>query len=131
MNRKVLTVICGLLLLINTTGCIFLAAGAAGVGTAKWLSDKVSAEVERPMAKTVQATKDTFKELKMNLDKESSTKHVVQLLGKYSDGRQVWVDVRPINSNRSKVEVRVGWVSGEADASAILKRIVEKAESWI
>ncbi len=45
-------------------------------------------------------------------------------MSKYSDGKTIWVDIRRITEASSKIEVRVGAVSGDkAAADRILKRI--------
>lgn len=115
---------------VSMSGCILLAAGAAGVGTAKWLSDKVSEEVDRPMANVAMAAKDALQGMRLKVYKETNAAEVTQLLAKYTDGRQVWVDVHQLSANNSRVDVRVGWASGTADARDILKKIVSKAKGW-
>jgi hypothetical protein len=116
---------------VSFSGCIFLAAGAAGAGTAKWLSDKVSQEVNAPADKVAQSAKAVFKDSNMDLTKEVHTPQVIQIRGKYNDGREVWVDVRPLTANTATLDVRVGWVNGEADARKLLEQILKKATSWI
>ena len=130
MFKKLLMTVCLGVCVLNLGGCIFLAAGAAGVGTAKWLSDKVTQEVDKPAADVAQATKETLKDLKMSMDKETLAKDVTQILGRYSDGRQIWVDIRSLGKNNTQVDVRVGWISGEADARKVLEQIVKKAKGW-
>ena len=115
---------------LSFTGCIFLAAGAAGVGTAKWLSDKVTQEVDQPRADVVKAAKSVMQEMKLNVYKTTVAPDVTQLLAKNAAGRQVWVDVRPIDAKNTKVDVRVGYANGEKDAADILNAIVKKAKSW-
>ncbi len=131
MKTTILTFVCAMMLAISQGGCIFLAAGAAGVGTAKWMSDKVGQEVDKPMVKVADAVKDVFKDLHMKMTSESATTQMTQLLAKYSDGRQVWVDVRVVDAHNSRVDVRVGWINGEADAHKILEHIVKKVQAWL
>lgn len=119
------------MLVIGTSGCIFLAAGAAGVGTAKWMSDKVTADSTKPVEKVTSAAKEVFKDLNLKLTKEAGTPEVTQLQGIYSDGRKVWVDIRPLTNGTSKVDVRVGWMNGANDARALRDKIIQKADSWI
>ena len=129
LKRFFLGIVC-VLFSLNICGCIFLAAGAAGAGTAKWLSEKVGEEIDAPKDKVAQAAKDAMKGMKLDVYKETKAPEVTQLLAKYSDGRQVWVDVRIVAANNSRVEVRVGWMNGEADARQILTQIVKKAKGW-
>ena len=106
-------------------------AGAAGAGTAKWMSDKVTADVDRTTDKVAAAAKNVFKDLKLTLTKEANVPEVTQLQARYADGRRVWVDIRPISGTSSRVDVRVGWMDGSNDARDIRDKIVARAQSWI
>ena len=116
---------------LSCAGCIFLAAGAAGVGTAKWLSDKVTQEVNVPSAKVVKFAKAALEDVGANVYKESSSSDVTQILAKDAHGKQIWVDVKPIDADHTRVDVRVGYSDGQKDASKILENIVNKAKSWL
>jgi hypothetical protein len=113
------------------SGCIFLAAGAAGAGTAKWLSDKVSSDVNVPVDKAAKATRAALTDMKADIYKETTAPDVTQILAKDINDKQVWVDLRPIANNSTNIGVRVGYLNGEKDAQKILDRIVNKANSWI
>lgn len=129
MNNILMTLVMAAAVL-NFSGCIFLAAGAAGATTAKWLSDKVTDEVDRPRADVVQAARNALEAQNMNVYKETASTSVTQILAKDTAGRQVWVDVHAIGNNSSRIDVRVGWLNGEEDARRVLKAIVDKAKGW-
>ena len=107
------------------TGCAVLLAGAAGgAGTAVWLSGKLSQEFHYPYEQTVGATKTSLKSLKLEIIKETRENDILQLRSKYTDGKEIWIDIRKVAKNSTKVEVRVGIVSPDKEASAkILKTI--------
>ena len=130
MFKKIVLGITMAVCVLSCTGCIFLAAGAAGVGTAKWLSDKVTQEVNSPLVKVVKSAKDALTDMKANVYKESSAPEVTQILAKDAGGRQIWVDVRPIDAGNTRVDVRVGYADGEKDAKKILDSIVNEVKSW-
>ena len=113
---------------LSLNGCIFLAAGAAGAGTAVWLSEKVTQEVNVPRERVVGSAKNALKSMKMNVYKESKSTEVTQILAKNTDGKQVWVDIRPIDAKNTRVDVRVGYLNGEADSRKILEQIVKAAQ---
>jgi hypothetical protein len=124
MMRKFSVVVCAGLLLLNTCGCVaLLAGGAAGAGTAAWLSGKLTQEMPAPYDQTINATKSSLQALNLPISKETRSVEVDQIKGKYSDGRDYWVDIRPITDHSTKVEVRVGVKSDKAAASAILSKI--------
>ena len=111
--------------LITMCGCVALVAGAAGgAGTAAWLSGKLSQEVNAPYGRTIDAAKSALQSLKLEVTKITQEEKVAQLKSKYSDGREVWIDIRKVTDALSRVEVRVGVVSDKAAAAQILKRIM-------
>jgi Protein of unknown function (DUF3568) len=123
--RKIAVLVFGVILLTSIYGCIALLAGAVGgVGTAAWLSGKLSQEVSAPFDRTIKATKSALRSLDMQVTKETVEYSVAQIISKYADGRTVWIDIRRIREASSKIEVRVGAVGGDKEASdMILKRI--------
>ena len=113
------------LLLLNIYGCVALLAGAVGgTGTAAWLSGKMTQEFNAPYERTINAATKALRSLKLKVTKEAKEENIAQLKSKYSDGREIWIDIRKVTENSTKVEVRVGAVSPDkAAADDILKRI--------
>ena len=110
--------------LLNVGGCALLLAGTAGgAGTAVWLSGKLSQEVSASYEQTIAATKSGLKDLKLDVNKETKSSEVDQIKSTYTDGREVWIDIRPVTSSSTKIEVRVGAVGDKAAADTILKQI--------
>jgi hypothetical protein len=125
MKRRLLAFAVSGFLLLNLYGCVLLlAGGAAGVGTAVWLSDKLTQQVNASYDRTVTASEKALRSLNMPLSKESKEAKVTQLRSVYSDGKEVWIDVRKVTENSTKVEVRVGAVNPDKKAAEkILDRI--------
>ncbi|TAN63289.1 DUF3568 family protein [bacterium] len=126
MPKKILGLILSGFVLFNTSGCIFLLAGAAGgAGTAVWLSGKLTHEVNASLDRTTRAAKDALKSLRLNITKETVKEDLAQIIGDYTDGRTFWVDIRQVAEKSSKLEVRVGAITSDrAAADKILKRIL-------
>jgi hypothetical protein len=125
MFKKIIVRIFSALLLANNYGCIALLAGAAGgAGTAAWLSGKLSQEVNVPLEKALKASKSALKSLKLKLAKETITGELVQVMSNYSDGRTVWIDLRRVSDEASRIEVRVGAAGDKEAARKILERIL-------
>ncbi len=131
MFRKLLMMIVLLVAVANFSGCIFLAAGAAGAGTAKWLSDKVTQEINVPIIKVAKSTKAALGDMSIVVYKETDAPDVIQILAKDPAGKQVWVDLRPIDGNGTRIDVRVGYLSGKSNAGEILESIINKSKSWL
>lgn len=124
MRKIAIFVIIGLFL-TALYGCLAILAGTAGgAGTAVWLSGKLVQEVHAPYARTIKAAKSGLASLKMEITKETKTETVTQIKSRYSDGRETWVDIRPVSEASSKIEVRVGAISDKEAADKVLKRIL-------
>ncbi len=120
---------------VNLNGCVFLLIPVAvgvvggvgiGIGTAKWLSDKLVEQVPHPYAKTVQGAQDGLKDLKIDIIKETDTDKLTQINCKYPDGRTVWINVQFVSEKVSRIEVRVGVWGGQKEARVILDGILAR-----
>lgn len=118
---------------LNLSGCIFLLIPAAigvvggvgiGIGTAKWMSDKLVEQVPYPYEKTVHGARDGLKDMKLDVIKETDTDSLTQISCKYSDGRTVWINVVHVSTSVSRIEVRVGVWGGQAEARKVLDGIL-------
>jgi len=123
MNRLFVLIVSGFLL-ISMCGCVAVVAGTAGgVGTATWLSGKLSQDYNVSRDTAVRAVKMSLDALKLEITKETRAEEVTQVKGKYTDGREIWIDVRKITDASSRIQVRVGAMSDKAAAEKIMKKI--------
>jgi len=125
MFKKVGIFILSGIVLLNLCGCFALLVGAgAGAGTAAWLSGKLTQEFHATYAQTINASEKALKSLELEVTKEAKETNVTQLRSKYSDGKEIWIDIRKVTEESTKVEIRVGAVSPDkVAADKILKRI--------
>ncbi len=125
MFKKIGVFISSGLLLLNMCGCVALVAGAAGgAGTSAWLSGKLTQQFNSTYDRTVIAAETALKSLDLQITKEAKEADITQLKSKYTDGKDIWIDVRRITENSTKVEVRVGAVNPDKEAAdKILKSI--------
>ena len=100
-----------------------MAGTAGGAGTAVWLSGKLTQEVHASREKAVKAARSALKSLKLEITKETKTEEVTQIKSNYTDGREIWIDIRPMTESSTKIEVRVGAIGDKAAADKILKKI--------
>jgi hypothetical protein len=116
-------------LVMNMYGCVaMLAGGAAGAGTAAWLSQKLTQQFDTPYEPTIKATEKALQALHLPINKEEKTADVTQIRSQYSDGKDIWIDIRMITSASTKVEVRVGAVNPDKAAS---EKILKKIERYL
>jgi len=127
MLKKIAVFIFSGFLLLNIYGCFALFAGAiGGAGTAVWLSGKLVQQVNAPYDRTVRATESALRSLNLEIAKESKEGDVTTFRSSYTDGKEIWIDIRRVAENSTKVEIRVGGVKSDKEAcSGILKRIKE------
>jgi len=123
MDKSICKLIILAFLLMNIYGCVALLAGAVGgAGTGVWLSDKLTQEVNVPSDKCLSAVKSALKALRLQITKETVKEEVAQVMGKYSDGRTIWIDINRVSQRVSRIEVRVG-VPGDKEAA---RKILDK-----
>jgi len=114
--------------LIALNGCVAVAAGVAGgAGAAAWLSGKLGQDVNASYSRVVSASRSGLETLGLEITKETADQSITQLKSVYEDGREVWVDIRPITDTTSRIEVRVG-AMGDKEAS---ERIMTSILSYL
>lgn len=125
MFKKITVFVFSGLLLLNMCGCVAILAGTAGgAGTSVWLAGKLSQEFNASYDKTTNAARKALQSLKLEVAKEVRAEDVTQLKSNYTDGKEIWIDIRRITENSTKVEVRVGAVNPDKEAAdKILKKI--------
>jgi hypothetical protein len=125
MIKRLFGLILCVIFVMSMYGCIAVVAGAAGAGTAVWISGKLIQEVSASLEKTVEATKFALTSLKLDVHKETVTEKAAQIMSSYYDGRTVWIDVHRISQTMSKVAVRVGARGDREAARKIFDAIVK------
>ncbi len=126
MLKNVMLLILSTMLMLNLSGCFLFVAGAAGGGTAIWLSGKMTQEFQAPYQRIIDSTKLALQSLDLEIVSEKQDEKVTQIKSRYTDGKEIWIDIHRMTENSTKVEVRVGAVNSDKEASSkILKRIQE------
>lgn len=127
MAKRITVFIFSGLLLLNIYGCFALFAGAAGgAGTSVWLSGKLGQEFHSPYERTISASRAALESLKLEVTKETKEGDVTQLKSKYSDGKEIWIDIRKVTESSTKVEVRVGAINPDKEASDRILKSIQK-----
>jgi len=122
--KKIIVFIVVSFMLVNIYGCLALAAGAAaGAGTKGWLDGKSTQNVKASYERAIEAVKKALKSLELKVTKEIKTANVTQIKSKYTDGREIWIDLHPVTESSTDIEVRVGIRGDKEAAENILSRI--------
>lgn len=125
MLRKFIIFVLLLAFVPCISGCVVLLAGAAGgAGTAAWLSNKLTQEVNATFDKSIDAVKSGLKSLKLKVEKETKKDNVAQIMSNYSDGKTIWIDIHNLTPRTSRIEVRVGVAGDEEAARKVMDKIL-------
>jgi hypothetical protein len=124
--RKVLALIVSGFLLLNITGCFAIIAGSAAGGTAYWLSGKLSQTMNASFDKTVSGTRAALKSMDLPLDSELVKKEIAQFKSKWTDGTEIWIDIKPVTTATTQVDIRVGAASSNKVAASDIMKHVEQ-----
>ncbi|MBU4311677.1 MAG: DUF3568 domain-containing protein [Candidatus Omnitrophica bacterium] len=123
--RRIFSLVFFMLFLVNIYGCAAVIAGAAGTaGTAKWLSGKLTQQVNTSSEKSLEAVRTALKSFEFDITKETITEDIIQVKSNYTDGRTIWIDIRPTSTSSSQIDVRIGAMSDKDAAQKILDRIL-------
>ena len=126
MVRNAVLLIVLVLLVVNTSGCIpLIAAGAGGAGTAAWLSGKLTEEVNASYDRSIRAAKSALDSMDFIIKKEVRKDDVTQIMSNYTDGKTIWIDIRPITKTKTKIEVRVGAIADKTATRNVLDKILK------
>ena len=125
LKKKFAFLVLVLFLAVGLSGCVALLAGTAGgVGTATWLGGKLTEEVKTSFDRSIAGAKTGLKSLNLEVTKFVKEDTVAQIRSKYSDGREIWIDVHKLTDTSSRIEVRVGVAGDKEAARKILDRIL-------
>ena len=61
--------------------------------------------------------------MRLEITKETIKEDVIQVMGNYTDGRTIWIDIRPLTETSSRIELRVGAKGDKEAAKKILNKI--------
>ncbi|MCG8431454.1 MAG: DUF3568 domain-containing protein [Candidatus Omnitrophica bacterium] len=124
MVKKIALYACAAVCVVSLSGCVALLAGAGGAaGTAVWLSGKLTQEFNAPYSRSIEAVEEALASLDYAVSKKTVKSTVAQVMSNHADGRTIWIDIRPVGSQRTRIDARVGMVSDEIAARELMDAI--------
>jgi hypothetical protein len=90
-------------------------------------SEKAVRDFNAPSDKTLEATKNAFVSLNLELGDVVTGEKEIKVKGKYADGRAIYIEILKIDSTTSQVKVQVGMVD-KSSAERILEAIDQQLE---
>ncbi len=119
------TILTSSLLLIFCSGCVVLAAGAAGAAGVAYLKGGLQANLDASLKNSISATKDAGKTLELNRISETSDAISGEVLFRDSKDRKVTVTLTKITRKITSIEIRVG-TFGDENVSRMFLTEIEK-----
>lgn len=123
-SRRIARGILALALGASGSGCAALAVGAAGgAAGAVYVLGRLTDEMNHDVPVIHRAAVQAMKDLELKLSEDRADKLSAHLKSEFSDGANVWIDMKSIADQRTKVVIRVGVTGDEVRAKHILDRI--------
>jgi len=131
MRTSALGQLCLVVLIsICSGGCLYLAAGAAGVGAAAGTYAYVRGQLEvaypAGYERTWAATLDSLNELELGVESADKDAFGGEIKAKRADGTSVKIAVAPVTSNSTSVKIRVGTFGNRTISETIANKIENK-----
>ncbi len=110
---------------LYSAGCIALAVGAAaGAGVAIWAKGSLEQQFNRPLDPVYRATKTALKKMDLPIHKDKKDDLTANIESEFADGKKVWIEIKFIAKNSTKISVRVGALGDEIRSREILEKII-------
>lgn len=105
------------------TGCVIVAAGAAGAGTVAYIRGELEGTLPAGLPASLQAARASIEQLKLIKisDKEDALTGVV--VARTADDKRIEIKFSAVGDGITKVQIRVGVMGDKIVSTAILDRI--------
>jgi hypothetical protein len=117
------TMLFGMSLLASGCVAVVIAGAAAGAGTYVWANGKMSFETDHSIRECHSAATSALNELQIDIKNSMLDSLIAKIVGRTAVDEPVVVDIEPIDSRRTRVEVRVGTWGNKTQSRIILDGI--------
>ena len=122
-GQRTLVLLAALGMIPMLSGCLLLAAGAAGAVGVAYANGDLNATLEAKPPQVVDATTKAFGQLDVVTGTSSSTALDGQVIGQTATGDQITVNVKSEGEKTSRISIRVGTFGDESLSRKILDKI--------
>jgi hypothetical protein len=105
------------------SGCLIVAAGAAGAGTVAYIRGGLEASLEGRYDSVVAAANEAVADLQFARISENKDALTALIVARTADDKKIEITVTKVSANLSRVEIRVGVFGDEFVSVSILDRI--------
>ena len=108
---------------VMQSGCLLVAAGAAGAGTVAYVRGELDASLGNGYESVVQASNRAIDQLQFKKISESKDALKAVLIARTASDKKVQITVIKVSETLTKVEIRVGVFGDQALSTTILEKI--------
>lgn len=105
------------------SGCLAVAAGAAGAGTVAFVRGELAASLDQSFDQSVRATNRAIEDLKLAKISETQDALVATIIARTAEDKKIEITVSSVSAAQAKVQIRVGVFGDEALSQRILEKI--------
>jgi len=105
------------------SGCIVVAAGAAGAGAVAYIRGELQATLAQSLEATEQAANKALSQLQLVKINENKDAFVAIITARTADDKKVEIKLTKASAETTKVQIRVGLFGDETRSLAILDKI--------
>jgi hypothetical protein len=110
-------------MVILQSGCLVIAAGAAGAGTVAYIRGELDATLGNKYDAVVQATNGAITQLQFVKVGDKKDALSAELTARTAEDKKVQITIKTVADNLTKVEIRVGFWGDETMSRTILDKI--------
>lgn len=107
------------------SGCVVVAAGAAGAGTVAYIRGELSSSVDAPYENVVRAANRGIQQLEFAKISENKDALTAILVSRTADDKKIEVKITKISDATTRVQIRVGVFGNESLSMTVLDKVKE------
>ncbi len=123
LRLRLVACVLGLLSLGLTSGCVVVAAGAAGAGAVAWVRGELDATLGNSFDDVSRATSRALEQLQLAKISETKSALDAQFIARTGQDKRIQIRLDRTTDTLTRVRVRVGTFGDETLSRAILDKI--------
>lgn len=126
-DKKILALVSAALIALGlfSSGCVIVAAGAAGAGTVAYVRGELQATVANSLSDVNKASLKAIDQLKFVKVSEREDALSALIIARTSDDTKIEIKLESVSAALVKVRIRVGVLGDDRISQAILDKIKE------
>lgn len=123
LRLRLVACLLGILSIGLTSGCVVVAAGAAGAGAVAWVRGELDANLGNSFDDVSRATTRALEQLQLAKISEAKSALDAEFVARTGQDKRIQIRLDRTTDNLTRVRIRVGTFGDEALSRAILDKI--------